>query len=109
MDALAPLIGVLIMSTVLVANFFRTAWVLGVLRAFGRRGVLAWRTLAAAAMAACLPMIGAVATLGLVPADNGVRVASHAVALAVQLGAVGLILHTVNDVIMAWCQAPGQA
>ena len=48
------------------------AWRMGILRSFGRRHPISWRTLAAGAMAACLPFIGVLLTLALVPADDGV-------------------------------------
>lgn len=104
MDALAPLIGVLIMSSVLIGNFFRTAWKLGILRAFGRRRVLAWRTLAAGAIAACLPLLGTLLTLALIPADNGIEVALNAGQLAAELAGSGLAMHLINDQITLWAQ-----
>ena len=106
MNALAPLLGVLVMSVVLVGNFFHAAWKLGVLRSFGRRHPVSWRTLAAATMAACLPMVGVLLTLALVPADDGAAVAMDAAELALELAGCGLITHLLNDQIMAWATAP---
>lgn len=109
MDALAPLIGVMIMSIMLVVNFFRAAWQLGILRAFGRRHPLTWRALAAAALAACLPMLGVLLTLTLVPADDGLKVALEATELAVQLATCGFVMHLLNDQLTAWGRTPRQA
>lgn len=102
MSALAPLLGVLILSLVLVANFFRAAWKLGLLRAFGRRHHVRWRTLAAGTVAACLPFAGAILALMLIPADNGLEVGTHAGQLAVQLSTSGLLMHVLNDHLMVW-------
>lgn len=106
MSAFAPLLGVLIMSAVLVGNFFRAAWTLGILRAFGRRRAVSWRTLGAGAMAACLPLIGVLLTLALVPADDGVEVAMDAAQLALELATSGFIMHLANDLILGWAMAP---
>lgn len=109
MDALAPLIGVLVMSIALIGNFFFTAWKLGILRAFGRRHVLNWRVLAAGALTACLPLAGAMITLAAIPADDGVKVAMSAAQLACELGLTGFVLHLVNDQIVNWASAMRQA
>lgn len=110
MNALAPLIGVLVLSLVLVANFFRAAWRLGILRAFGRRREIRWRVLAAGAGAACLPLAGALLALVLIPSDNGVDLSLSAGQLSVQLASSGLLMHIANDKLVAWgiC-APPQA
>lgn len=106
MSALAPLLGVLIMSAVLVCNFFLAAWRMGILRSFGRRRPISWRTLAAGGMAACLPFIGVLLTLALVPADDGVAVAMSAAQLAIELAGSGLAMHLLNDQILLWAMAP---
>ena len=108
MDALAPLIGVLIMSIALIGNFFFTAWKLGILRAFGRRRVLSWRVLAAGTLSACLPFAGAI-TLAAIPADDGVKVAMNAAQLALELALTGFGLHWLNDQIVSWSGAMRQA
>ena len=109
MDALAPLIGVLIMSIALIGNFFFTAWKLGILRAFGRRRVLSWRVLAAGTLSACLPFAGAMITLAAIPADDGVKVAMNAAQLALELALTGFVLHWLNDQIVSWALAMRQA
>jgi len=109
MDALAPLIGVLIMSIALIGNFFFTAWKLGILRAFGRRRTLSWRVLTAGALSACLPFAGAMITLAAMPADDGVKVAMNAAQLAFELGLTGFVLHLVNDQVVNWAGAMRQA
>jgi hypothetical protein len=106
MNALAPLLGVLIMSAVLVGNFFRTAWRLGILRSFGRRHPVTWRTLAAGAMAACLPFAGVLVTLILVPSDNDAHIDMSAWQLALELAGSGLLMHLLNDQIMLWAKPP---
>ena len=58
MHPLSPLFGVAILALVLTANYFRTAWRLGILRAFGRRAPLSNRTLLAGSVAAVLPSWG---------------------------------------------------
>ncbi len=102
MNALAPLLGVLVLSVVLVINFFRAAWRLGILRAFGRRCQLRWRPLAAGMVAACLPVIGALLALSLIPGDNGIDLADQAGFLAVQLSLSGFFMHVLNDRLIAW-------
>ncbi len=109
MDALAPLIGVLIMSIALIGNFFFTAWKLGILSAFGRRGVMSWRVLTAGALSACLPFAGAMITLSAIPADDGVKVAMNAAQLALELALTGFVLHLVNDQLVNWAGAMRQA
>ncbi len=106
MNALAPLLGVLIMSALLVGNFFRAAWKLGILRSFGRRHPISWRTLAAGAMAACLPLAGVMLTLVLVPSDNDADIAMSATQLAIELAGSGFLMHLLNDQIMLWAIAP---
>jgi hypothetical protein len=106
MNALAPLVGVLILSVVLLVNFFRAAWRLGILRAFGRRHPLRWRTIAAGTMAACLPMAGALIALTLIPSDNGIDLASSAAPLAIELALSGLVMHLINDHLVNWGRVP---
>lgn len=106
MNAFAPLIGVLVLSIVLVANFFRAAWRLGILRAFGRRHHLRWRAWLAGTMAACLPVAGALLALVLIPDDAGVDLAGEAAYLAVQLSFAGFFMHVLNDQLVAWGRAP---
>jgi hypothetical protein len=105
MNALAPLLGVMILSVVLVANFFRAAWRLGILRAFGRRHAIRWRVLAAGALAACLPFAGAIVALELIPSDNAIDLSMQAGQLAVQLSISGLLMHMLNDQLIVWGKA----
>jgi len=109
MNALAPLIGVLVLSIVLVANFFRAAWRLGILRAFGRRHHLRWRAWLAGAVAACLPIVGALLALTLIPGDNGVDLAGEAASIALQLSVCGFVMHVLNDQLVAWGRTPTAA
>jgi hypothetical protein len=102
MNAFAPLIGVMVLSFVLVTNFFVAAWRLGVLRAFGRRHNLSWRTLTAGSLAACLPFAGAILALTLIPSDNGVDISLSAAQLAIQLAGSGLAMHLINDQLVLW-------
>jgi hypothetical protein len=106
MNALAPLIGVMVLSLVLVTNFFNAAWRLGILRAFGRRRAISWHTVAAGTLAACLPFAGAMLALELIPADNGIDLSMSAGRLAVQLAFSGLLMHMLNDKLVAWGRAP---
>ncbi len=105
MNAFAPLIGVLVLSFVLVTNFFTAAWRLGILRSFGRRRHLTWQTFWAGAMAACLPFAGAVLALVLIPSDNGEDISLLAGQLAFELSMCGLVMHVLNDKIVAWGRA----
>ena len=102
MNAFAPLIGVMVLSFVLVTNFFMAAWRLGILRAIGRRRQLHWRPLAAGALAACLPFAGAILALSLIPGDNGVDISQTALQLAIQLAGSGLVMHLINDQLILW-------
>lgn len=106
MNALAPLVGVLVLSIVLVTNFFRAAWRLGILRAFGRRHPLSWRSLAAGALAACLPLIGAVLALTLIPGDSAGELATDAGRLALELSGAGFLMHLFNDHLVRWGRVP---
>lgn len=108
MNAFAPLIGVMVLSFVLVTNFFVAAWRLGVLRAFGRRHHLNWRTLTASSLAACLPFAGAILALTLIPSDNGVDISLSAAQLAIQLAGSGLVMHLINDQLVIWGRAQTQ-
>ena len=102
MNAFAPLLAVMILSVVLVTNFFLAAWRLGILRSFGRRHPISWHTVTAGAVAACLPFAGALLALTLIPADNSVDISQSAVKLALQLAFCGLLMHVANDQIVAW-------
>ncbi len=102
MNAFAPLLAVMILSLVLVTNFFLAASRLGILRAFGRRHPITWHTVTAGAIAACLPFVGAVLALVLIPADSGADIAESAGQLAAQLAFCGLLMHLANDQIVAW-------
>lgn len=102
MNAFAPLLGVMILSLVLVTNFFTAAWKLGILRSFGRRAPLSWHTFTAGSLAACLPFAGAILALALIPADNDVDISVAAGQLAVQLAFGGLLMHLLNDQLIAW-------
>ncbi|WP_290872480.1 hypothetical protein [Aquabacterium sp.] len=106
MNALAPLFGVLVLSGVLVVNFFRAAWRLGILRAFGRRHPLRWRALAAGALAACLPLVGALIALVLIPADNGMALDDSPASLALELAGSGWLMHLLNDHLVIWGGPP---
>lgn len=108
MNALAPLIGVMVLSFVLVTNFFVAAWRLGILRAFGRRHQLNWRVLTAGSLAACLPFAGAIVALSIIPSDNGVDISLSAAQLAVQLAGSGLIMHLINDQLILWGRAQAE-
>lgn len=108
MNAFAPLIGVMVLSFVLVTNFFVAAWRLGVLRAFGRRHHLNWRTLTASSLAACLPFAGVILALTLIPSDNGVDISLSAAQLAIQLAGGGLVMHLINDQLVIWGRAQTQ-
>lgn len=101
MNAFAPLLGVMVLSVVLVANFFKAAWTLGILRAFGRRQVR-WRTLAAGSLAACLPFAGAVLALVMIPSDNNTDLSLSAAQLSIQLATSGLLMHIINDRLIIW-------
>jgi hypothetical protein len=109
MNAFAPLIGVMVLSFVLVTNFFVAAWRLGVLRAFGRRSKLSWRTLTASSLAACLPFAGAILALTLIPSDSGVDISLSAAQLAIQLAGSGLVMHLINDQLVLWGRQQTQA
>jgi hypothetical protein len=102
MHPLSPLFGVAILSGVLTANYFRTAWRLGILRAFGRREELSWRTLAAGSVAGCLPFAGAMLALMMVPMGDDGQVQSTAAQLALQLSLCGFAMHVVNDKLVSW-------
>jgi len=108
MNALAPLIGVMVLSIVLVTNFFNAAWRLGILRAFGRRHPITWQTLAAGTLAACLPFAGAMLTLEMIPSDNAFDLSTSAGQLAVQLAFCGLLMHILNDKLVAWGRSPAR-
>ena len=102
MNAFAPLLGVLVLSFVLVTNFFTAAWRLGILRSFGRRKPITWHTLTAGTLAACLPFAGAFLALVLIPSDNSSDISLEAGQLAFQLSMCGLLMHVLNDKIVAW-------
>lgn len=98
MNSLSCMFGVVILSGVLTTNFFRAAWRLGMLRAFGRRHALSWRAMAAGALAACLPFAGAMVGMVLIPASGDGSPGS----LALQFAGSGWAMHIVNDRLIAW-------
>jgi hypothetical protein len=102
MHPLSPLFGVAILAGVLTTNYFRTAWRLGILRAFGRRARLSNRTIVAGCAAACLPFIGAMVALCLIPVGETGEIRSTAFQLAVHMALCGLIMHEANDAIVRW-------
>ncbi len=102
MHPLAPLIGVLILSGVLTVNYFRTAWRLGILRAFGRRARLNWRVIIAGCIAACLPLAGALMALTLMPTDVAGNIQPSPLEMALQMSLCGLVMHVLNDAIVTW-------
>jgi hypothetical protein len=99
MNSLTPLVGVVVLSGLLTTNFFRAAWQLGMLRAFGRRQPLRWRAVAAGTLAACLPFAGAMLAMMLIPADGG---SVHASSLALEFAGSGWAMHLLNDRLIAW-------
>jgi hypothetical protein len=102
MHPLSPLFGVAILAGVLTANYLRTAWRLGLLRALGSPGPLRQRTLAANCIAAVLPLIGAVVAFSLVPTGDTGEIRSTAFQLAAHIALCGLIMHEANDAIIRW-------
>ena len=102
MHPLSPLFGVAILSGVLTFNYFRTAWRLVILRAFGRQAPLSKRTLVAGSVAALLPVVGALVALGLVPVGESGEVKSTAFQLAMHMALCGLVMHEANDAIVRW-------
>lgn len=106
MHPLTALFGVAVLSGVLTTNYFRTAWRLGILRAFGRRHPLSWRTIGAGTVAACLPFAGAMLALTFIPTSETGHVQSSAAQLALQLAGCGLIMHIVNDALVRWGAPP---
>lgn len=102
MHPLAPLIGVLILSGVLTVNYFRTAWRLGILRAFGRRARLNWRVIIAGCVAACLPVAGALIALTLMPTDVAGNIQASPLKLAAEMAFCGWVMHLLNDAIVQW-------
>lgn len=102
MHPLSPLFGVAILAGVLTTNYFRTAWRLGILRAFGRRATLSNRTLIAGCAAALLPLIGSLVAMGLIPTSDTGEIQSTAFQLAIHMALCGLIMHEANDAIVRW-------
>lgn len=102
MHPLTPLFGVLVLAGVLTLNYFRTAWRLGLLRAFGRRATLNWRVLTAGSLAACLPLAGALMAMAITPTDVSGKVQASASELALMMSLCGLALHALNDAIVRW-------
>ncbi len=103
MNPVTPFIGIIVLCAALTVNFFRAAWKLGILRAFGRRQSIRWRTWVAGALAACLPFSGAMAAMVIVPAaDISNTVPISALDLSWQLALAGLIIHLLNDKLMHW-------
>ncbi|MDE1997669.1 MAG: hypothetical protein KGI91_00165 [Burkholderiales bacterium] len=103
MNPVAPFLGVIVLSVALTVNFFRAAWKLGILRAFGRRRHLRWRTWIAGALAACLPFSGAMAAVLAIPAaDTTNTIPISPLDLTWHLAAAGFVVHLVNDKLMHW-------
>ena len=102
MHPLSPIFGVAILAAVLTTNYFRTAWRLGILRAFGRRHELSWRTLAAGSAAGCIPFAGAMLAMMIAPVGESGEVQSTAAQLAIELALCGLALHVLNDYLVRW-------
>jgi hypothetical protein len=102
MHPLSPLFGVAILAGVLTTNYFRTAWRLGILRAFGRRAPLSNRTILAGCAAGCLPFIGAMVALALIQVGETGEIRSTAFQLAMHMALCGLIMHEANDAIVRW-------
>ncbi|HIV72815.1 MAG TPA: hypothetical protein H9903_17895 [Candidatus Aquabacterium excrementipullorum] len=102
MDTLSPLFGVAILALVLTANYFYTAWRMGILRAFGRRHPVTWRTLVASSLAGCLPFAGAVVAMAMVPTGAPGEPETSAALLALQLSLCGFVAHALNDVLVQW-------
>lgn len=102
MHPLCALFGVILLAGVLTTNYFRTAWRLGLLKAFGRRQPVSWRTLGAGTLAACLPFAGAMLALSLIPTNDAGEVPTSAGQLALQLAACGLAMHLLNDALVRW-------
>lgn len=104
MHPLSPLFGVAVLALVLTANYFRTAWKLGLLQAFGRRRPLTWRTIIAGSLAAFLPMAGAFIGMAILPAGETERLASGMGPgwMALELSVCGLGLHAVSDWLIGW-------
>jgi len=102
MTPISSLIGVLVLAVVLLTNYFRAAWKLGILKAFGRRSMVSWRTLIAATAAGCLPFIGCMVAMVMLPAPVAGEIPDNAGLLAVQLSASGLLMHLINDKLMLW-------
>lgn len=107
MHPLSPLFGVVILAGVLTANYFHTAWRLGILRAFGRRASLSWRVVIAGCVAACLPFTGAMLALTLAPTDLTGSIQASPLEMAIEMALCGLFMHLLNDAIVTW-GAPGQ-
>jgi hypothetical protein len=109
MHPLCPLLGVLIMSAVLTANYFRGAWKLGILRAFGRRAQLSWRIQAAGFLAGCLPFVGSILVLSLMPTGAAGNVLATPGELAIEMALCGLGMHLLNDLVVDWGLAQATA
>ncbi|WP_374317227.1 hypothetical protein [Aquabacterium sp.] len=102
MTPISSLVGVLVLAVVLLTNYFRAAWKLGILKAFGRRKDVSWRTLAAASLAGCLPFLGCMVAMVMLPSPVAGEVPDNAAILALQLAASGLLMHLINDKLMWW-------
>lgn len=105
MDPLIPLIGVAILALILTANYFISAWRMGILRAFGRRHALSWRTLIAGSVAGCLPFAVVMVALAIVPSGAPTEADGSAAILALQLSLCGFTAHVLNDLLVNWGRA----
>lgn len=105
MDDIRPLFGVAILALVLTGNYFLTAWRMGILRAFGRRHHLSCRTLLAGSVAGCLPLVGSLVALSIMPSGAPGEPETSALLLALQLSLCGLSMHVINDALVQWGMA----
>jgi hypothetical protein len=105
MDPLSPLFGVAILALILTGNYFYSAWRMGILRAFGRRHPLGWRTLIAGSVAGCLPFAVVMVALMIVPGEASTDVDGAAAMLALQLSLCGFTAHVLNDLLVSWGSA----
>lgn len=96
------LMGALVLVVALTANFFLAAWRLNLIGLFERRRTAPWRQLAAGALAAILPWLGALAVLAFTPADIG----GHVEPLAIGYACAGYGLHRVMDFLVHWANGP---
>jgi hypothetical protein len=109
MDDIRPLFGVAILALVLTGNYFLTAWRMGILRAFGRRHSLSCRMLLAGSLAGCLPLVGSLVALSIMPSGAAGEPEISALLLTLQLSLCGLSMHLANDALVQWGMAPPAA